>query len=273
MKILSICSDEYNYEQAKGIIYWLEGNKESHVLRLPNIRNLFANYFILFIYFIFLRWFCFVKIEKKYNCVIVTGRSVVAQALIIADQLSVPLRSVQKPFGYPWFLFEYQYIPYHDMGKYPAQNQIPTLIAPNTMEYRVNNNRKKKISILIGGSIHNQKYEIDEIIKNIHYYRTNKKYEDYEIEAIVSRRTPDHLKKYIQDEEIYMNDKYGATKEAYYNSEVVVITDDSYCMISEAIQSGIQPIVIKTGNIKGRLIKGIKLLFEKKLISYINEFE
>ena len=273
MKILSICSDEYNYEQAKGIIYWLEGNKESDVLRLPNIHNLFVNYFILFIYFIFLRWFRFVKIEKKYNCVIVTGRSVVAQALIIADQLSVPLRSVQKPFGYPWFLFEYQYIPYHDMGKYPAQNQIPTLIAPNTMEYRVNNNRKKKISILIGGSIHNQKYEIDEVVKHVNYYRTNKKYEDYKIEAIVSRRTPDHLKKYIQDEEIYMNDKYGATKEAYYNSEVVVITDDSYSMISEAIQSGMQPIVIKTGNIKGRLIKGIKLLFEKKLISYINEFE
>ena len=87
MKILSICSTEYNLEQARGIIYWLKGNNSSMVLRLPNIHNIFASYFILLIYFIFLRWFTFVEFKKKYDCVIVTGKSVVAQALIIADQL------------------------------------------------------------------------------------------------------------------------------------------------------------------------------------------
>ena len=44
MKILSICSTEYNLEQAKGIIYWLKGNDESQVLRLPNLKNIIVAY-------------------------------------------------------------------------------------------------------------------------------------------------------------------------------------------------------------------------------------
>ena len=82
---------------------------------------------------------------NNYDCVIVTGKSVVAQAIIIADQLNIPICTVQKPFGYPWFLFQYQYLPYHDMNWWSAKNQIPTLLAPNTMEYIENNNRDKKI--------------------------------------------------------------------------------------------------------------------------------
>lgn len=273
MKILSICSTEYNSEQAKGIIYWLNGNKDSHVLKLPNIHNLMYSYFILLIYFVFLRWFTFVKIEENYTCVIVTGKSVVAQAIIIADQLSVPIRTVQKPFGYPWFLFEYQYIPYHDLSKFPASNQIPTLLAPNTMEYRINYNKEKKISILLGGSIHNKSYNTDNIHKEISQYQNNKKYKDYKLEVIVSRRTPETLKREIKNKNIEINDIYGATKDAYYNSEILVITDDSFCMISEAIQSGRIPFIIDTKNNSEKLKKGIRLLAEKKLVMYNNEFK
>ena len=265
MKILSICCTEYNFEQAKGIIYWLKGNNDSKVIRLPNINNIFTSYFILFIYFIFLRWFTFIKLDKNYNCVIVTGKSVVAQALIIADQLNIPIRTVQKPFGYPWFLFEYQYIPYHDMSRCLAKNQIPTLIAPNTIEYRENNNREKKISILIGGSLHGKKYNIDKIIEAIKIYMKKK---THELEIITSRRTPKYLIRDIEKLGLNINSKYGATKNAYYNSEIVVITDDSFSMISEAIQSGIKPIVIKTGNIGKRLQKGINLLKRKCLIIF-----
>lgn len=266
MKILSICCTEYNLEQAKGIIYWLKGNDGSKVIRLPNIHNIFASYFILFIYFIFLRWFTFIKLETKYDCVIVTGKSVVAQALIIADQLNVPIRTVQKPFGYPWFLFEYQYIPYHDMSKCPAKNQIPTLIAPNTIEYKKNNNRDKKISILLGGSIHKNKYKTDKILEAIEFYMKKK---CYELEIITSRRTPKYLIREIEKLGLNINSKYGATRNAYYNSEIVVISDDSFSMISEAIQSGIVPIIIKTGNIGKRLKKGINILELQKKITYI----
>ena len=260
MRILSICCTEYNLEQAKGIIYWLKGNDGSKVIRLPNIHNIFASYFILFIYFIFLRWFTFIKLKKNYDCVIVTGKSVVAQALIIADQLNIPIRTVQKPFGYPWFLFEYQYIPYHDMSRCPAKNQIPTLIAPNTIEYRENNNREKKISILIGGSLHGKKYKIDKVMDAIKIYKEKK---EYQLEIITSRRTPKYLIREIEKLGLDINSKYGSTRNAYYNSEIVVITDDSFSMISEAIQSGILPIVIKTENICKRLQKGIDLLKKK----------
>lgn len=268
MKILSICSTEYNFEQAKGIIYWLNGNKDSNVIRLPNIKNLFFSYFILFIYFVFLRWFSFIKLETNYDCVIVTGKSVVMQSLIIADQLGVPIRTVQKPFGFPWFLFEYQYIPYHDMGKFPAQNQIPILIAPNTIEYRENNDRDKKISILIGGSIHGNYYKIDKIMKAIENYN---KIENYDLEIIISRRTPNYIIEEIGKLGLNINSEYGVTKNAYYNSEIVVITDDSFTMISEAIQSGIKPIIIETGNISNKLQKSLNLFHKKNLITLYHE--
>ena len=269
MKYLSICPDEYNYDQAKGIIYYLKGDKSSNVLKIPNIKNIFCSYFILFIYFLFLRWFKFIKNTNNYDCVIVTGKSVVAQAIIIADQLNIPICTVQKPFGYPWFLFQYQYLPYHDMSWWSAKNQIPTLLAPNTMEYIENNNRDKKISILIGGSLYEKKYKDTKIIEAINYYYLM---EDYEIEIITSRRTPKELIEKINKLKIDVNTNYGATKKAYYNSEIVVITDDSYCMISEAIQSGMKPTIILTDNIGRRLKKSVKMLFEtKKIYLYNNE--
>jgi len=269
MKYLSICPDEYNYEQALGIIHFLNGDKNSTVLKIPNIKNIFFTYFILFIYFLFFRWTKFIKNTNHYDCVIVTGKSVVCQGIIIADQLDIPLRSVQKPFGYPWFLFQYQYIPYHDISWFFPKNQIPILLAPNTLKHNFNNNRNKKISILIGGSLYEKKYKINKILEAIKFY---KKMIDHNLEIITSRRTSNELIEEINKLGLNVNTKYGSTKDAYYNSEIVVITDDSYCMISEAIQSGIKPIIIYTGNIGRRLKKGIKLLFEtKKIYLYNNE--
>ena len=269
MKYLSICSDEYCYEQAKGIIHYLKGDESSYVLKIPNIKNIFCSYFILFIYFVFLRWFKFIKNTNNYDCVIVTGKSVVAQAFIIADQLNIPIRCVQKPFGYPWFLFQYQYLPYHDMSWWPAKNQIPTLLAPNTMEYIENNNRDKKISILLGGNIHGKIYKINKIMDFIFHCKKN--IHQYELEIISSRRTPTNLIHEIKKLNININNNYGATKNAYYNSEIVVITDDSYTMISEAIQSGIKPIIIQTGNITNKLQKSIDLFIKKNLVKLNNK--
>ena len=118
--------------------------------------------------------------------------------------------------------------------------------------------------ILIGGSIHGKKYNIDKIIEAIKIYMKKK---TYELEIITSRRTPKNLIKEIEKLGLNINSEYGATKNAYYNSEIVVITDDSFSMISEAIQSGIKPIVIKTGNIGKRLLKGINILESRKKIN------
>lgn len=265
MKILSICSTEYNFEQAKGIIYWLNGNEKSNVIRIPNIKNLFCSYFILLIYFVFLRWFTFIKFNEPYNCVIVTGKSVVAQAIIIADQLNIPLRCVQKPFGYPWFLFEYMYVPYHDIGKFPANNQIITYISPNTMKFSKNIKKEKKISILIGGNVHNRPFDYKEIIKTIKHFQ---KKIDYELEIITSRRTPIELLEKIKRMKLIINDIYGSTKNAYYHSEILLITDDSFSMISEAVQSGIKPLIIKTTNPSIKLRKGVDYLIDLGLVKY-----
>ena len=190
MKILSICSDEFNYEQAKGIIKWLKGDLDSTVLRIPNLNNLLISYWLLLIYFLFFRYFKFVKLETKYDLIVVTGKSVVAQAFIIGNQLNLPVSCVQKPFGYPTSWFLNQYIPYHDLGKTPAKNQIPTLIAPNTFDYYNNPNRLNRVSFLIGGKVHNNSFDQNDILNFLNNYNYS-----FELEVITSRRTPEELKK------------------------------------------------------------------------------
>jgi mitochondrial fission protein ELM1 len=264
MNILSICSTEYNLEQAKGIIYWINKDTKtnSYVLRLPNIKNLFFSYFILIIYFIFLRWFTFIELENNFDYCFVCGKSVVSQSIIISHQLQIPLCTIQKPFGYPSWLFKFQFVPFHDITPYSSKNNISTIIAPNTYEFKINHLREKVISVLIGGSIHNKKYKITNIIDAIKIISEMTK---YEINIITSRRTPQELIDILK-----INDKYGSVKNAYYNSEILIITDDSYSMISEAIQSGIKPYIIKTGNCSKKLKKGVNYLIENNYANYFS---
>ena len=272
MNILSICSLDYNLEQAKGIIYWINLNKvtNSLVLRLSNVKNIFTSYFLLFIYFVFLRWITFIQLNDKYDYIFVTGKSVVAQSIIIADQLQIPLCTVQKPFGYPHWLFKYQIIPLHDSITQCNKNNLVYPIAPNTYQYVINNKREKKISILLGGNLHNKRYNINYIIQ--HLILIKKKFiELYQIEIITSRRTPTDLINKIIGLGLIVNSKYGSVRQAYYSSEILIITDDSFCMISEAIQSGIVPYIITTNNINKRLHIGLNYLKKKKLIKYLNK--
>jgi mitochondrial fission protein ELM1 len=263
MKILSICSTDYNYEQAKGIIKWLKGESDSTVLRIPNLKNLLLSYWLLLIYYLFFRYYKFVKLKTKYDLIVVTGKSVVAQAFIIGNQLNIQVSCVQKPFGYPISWFKHQYIPYHDLGKNPAKNQIPTLIAPNTFDYHNNPNRLNRVSFLVGGQVHNNTFDQKDILNFLNDYNY-----PFELEVITSRRTPEELKKKIKYPIIY---KYGSVKDAYYNSKIVIITDDSFSMISEAVQSGIKPYILKTKNSTKKHNIGIKKLEEENLIRYYND--
>lgn len=268
MNIISICSNTYNLEQAKGIIYWINKDKKtnSFVLRLVNINNILVSYFLLIIYFFFLRWIKFIEFNKKYDYVFVTGKSVVAQSIIVADQLNIPLCTIQKPFGYPSFIFKFQIIPTHDLNKYSSKNNLHFPIAPNTYKFNKNIDKKKIISILIGGSLHNRKYNIKNIIYAIKEIK--KKYYTKKLIIITSRRTPKNLIKKINTLGLSTNNKFGSVKYAYENSEIILITDDSFSMISEAIQSGNIPYIIKSGNIGRRLQLGITILENKGYLKY-----
>lgn len=270
MKILSVCCDKFNKEQAKGIIFWLKGNDKSKVLEIPNINNIFISYFILIIYFIFLQWFTFIELKENFDEVIVIGRSVVAQAIIISHQLNIPISTIQKPFGFPNFIFKKQYIPFHDVKIYNGikKNTVITYLAPNTMVFSDKIRNNNKMSFLIGGSIHNKIFNYQKLLEDID--RIIKKTDSkYNIEFIISRRTPKNLVLELQNRNFPINSKYGSTKEAYYNSEILYITDDSFSMISEAIQAGAVPKVLFTGNSSKKLIKGIRKLHSFKLLKYL----
>lgn len=271
MNIISICPNNYNLEQAKGIIYWINKHRKtkSFILRLVNINNILVSYFLLIIYFVFLQWITFIELKEKYDYVFVTGKSVVAQSIIIADQLKIPVCTIQKPFGYPSWLFKFQIIPTHDWYKSSPKNNIHFPIAPNTYKFFPNINREKIISILIGGSLHGKKCNIENIIDCIKQVKKN--YYKKKINIITSRRTPKILIRKINNLGYCINDKYGSVKDAYYNSEIILISDDSFCMISEVIQSGNMPYIIETGNIGKRLKLGIKILEKKGYLQYYNK--
>ena len=272
MKILSICCDKFNREQAKGIVYWLKGNENSFILEIPNIRNIFISYFILIIYFLFLQWFTFISFKENFTEVIVVGRSVVAQAIIIGHQLKIPVSTVQKPFGYPYFFFKKQYIPYHDIKDKNQinKNTVITYLAPNTMVLSNIKRQNNKISFLIGGSLHNKKYNFEKLLVDIENIISDKKNNNkYSVEFIVSRRTPLLLIDKLAEKKFKINSKYGSTKDAYYHSKVLYITDDSFSMISEAIQSGAKPNILRTNNTSEKLKKGIEKLNSLKLLNYL----
>lgn len=265
MKILSICSVEYNYQQAKGIIYWLNGDSESKVLKIPNIKNILISYLLLFFYFTIFRYYKFIHFEDKYDVIIVTGKSVIAQSLILAHQLNIPICTIQKPFGYPSSWFKYQFIPFHDIKDKPTENQIPTLIAPNSFEYIKSETRENTISLLIGGEVHGKTFDDIPILNVIKQIENNK---DYKLNIVTSRRTPKSLINKVKDiEKIY--DTY---LEAINKSKIIIVSDDSFCMISEVIQSGIKPYVISTKNSTPKLKAGISKLLEYNLINYFNTF-
>jgi mitochondrial fission protein ELM1 len=271
MNILSICPENYNYEQIKGIIYWINGDtlNRSYTLKLPKINcNLIVSYGLLLIYFVFFSWFRFISNDRRYKYVFVCGHSVVPQAIVIAHQLNIPLCTIQKPFGYPAFFFKYMFVPYHDLHKYPQSNQISTIIAPNTYKYDLNilNRKENLISILLGGSLHGKPYNINSIISLFDHLKTN--YPDKIVNVIVSRRTPIKLLEYLEDNHFTPSSNIS---EAYYTSSIVIITDDSYCMISEAVQSGVVPLVIRTQNLNNRMKSGIHYLHKEGYIDYIDE--
>jgi mitochondrial fission protein ELM1 len=276
MNILSICPEDYNYEQIKGIIYWINRDNvnKSCTLKLPKIPNLFITYGLLLLYFCFFSWFTFVTNDRKFKYVFVCGRSVVPQAIIIAHQLRIPLCAIQKPYGYPAWFFKYMFVPHHDLHKYPRSNQVSTIIAPNTYKYDLNllNRNKNLISVLIGGSLHGKPYDITKIVNLFNDLNHLKKNDPEKIiNVIVSRRTPIQLLEYLENNHIPINTKNHAIHDAYYTSSIVIITDDSYCMISEAIQSGVVPLIIKTANLNERMHSGIHYLFEEGYVDYFEE--
>ena len=93
-------------------------------------------------------------------------------------------------------------------------------------------------------------------------------YPDKIVNVIVSRRTPIKLLKYLEDNNFTPSSNIS---EAYYTSSIVIITDDSYCMISEAVQSGVVPLVIRTQNLNERMKSGIHYLHKEGYIDYIDE--
>ncbi len=264
MKILSICSVEYNYQQAKGIIHWLNGDQDSKVLKIPNIKNILISYLLLFFYFTIFRYYKFIHFEDKYDLIIVTGKSVIAQSIILAHQLNIPICTVQKPFGYPSSLFKYQFIPYHDIQGIAKGNQIPTLIAPNSLDYINSEERENTISLLIGGEVHGKKFDELPILNVIKDIQNN--FKDYKLNIVTSRRTPQTLLNKVKD----IKPIYKQYLDAIYKSKIIVVSDDSFCMISEVIQSGLKPYVISTNNSTPKLKNGINKLLEYNLINYFD---
>ena len=203
--------------------------------------------------------------------------------------------SVMKPpFPYSWFHYDLIISPKHDHACARSQS-VQMTIAPNLVSsellerarqelmQKVHLNGRERIAVFVGGR--SKQYEFDRKEFQMWAESLKNTADQHQLDLLVttSRRTEsdlsDYLKEKLQSSDhckllVIANEKnienvtYGMLAVA----DIVVVTEDSVSMISEALSSGKRVIVLKIGN--HRLPKKFKTfqeqLMERNLIHVAN---
>ncbi|MSR77862.1 MAG: hypothetical protein EXS63_06535 [Candidatus Omnitrophica bacterium] len=198
--------------------------------------------------------------------VISAGSGLVPVNLCLVRDFGAKSVVLMKPsFPFNWFRYDLAVIPAHDQGVVPRHSLRP-LLAPNTMDAaKLGQDAEKlkstlrdpsriKISVFLGGDTRN----FTMAISSLEYLfaelqRVSKKNGDYLITT--SRRTPDTVVDYFRDRvlqdpscQMFVAAKEDARSEVVGGmmalAEILVVTEDSISMISEAISTGKKVIVL-----------------------------
>ena len=231
------------------------------------------------------------------DIVISTGSSLIPINLFLKkENLSKSVVVMKPSFPYSHKLFDLIILPMHD--RFPKKGKtVQTLISPNRvtptlLEEEARNllnlkalklNEKKGISLFIGGRRKAYDFNEEELERCMSSLKDYAERNHCELLITTSRRTSSETSDYLKR----MFGRHASTKllvianeanipNVTYGmlglSEIVVVTEDSVSMISEAVSSQKQVLVLKSGN--GKLAKKHyrfhKLLDEKKLIRIVD---
>jgi len=218
------------------------------------------------------------KMNKNYDFVISTGSLLSPVNILLSKKLNAYSIQIMAPDGIPLSLFDFLIIPYHDYIrlKNKGRNIITTLGAPNIIDEKMKEEAIKKIperikkkitkkiiSVLIGGN--DQNYKIS--LKWIENFKRGieKARNKFQIYLTTSRRTDKKVvdfinKNFKNDENVLFVEIPDISKVSIYPSilflsDVILVSEDSINMISEAASTGKRVVIL-----------GVERKTDKKLI-------
>jgi len=227
--------------------------------------------------------------KKKYDFIISSGSLLAPLNILLSKETSSYSIHLMVPSGMPLSLFDFLIIPYHDFLKFRIhrKNIIVTLGAPNLINEEMKKNeldkipvslkekiKKKLITIVIGGD--DQNYRIStNWVKNIKE-EIDKMKENFQFFLTTSRRTNEKVIQYICEN--FMKDKNflyieipTISKETLYPeilfiSDIIMVTEDSINMISEAASTGKKVIILGVERKKKK-----KLIFDLTIEKFVED--
>lgn len=246
----------------------------------PMHRVLFSCFSIFFIPFAqgrlrYLKWF-FKKetadalMNACADFIISTGSSLVPLNLSLARDCRAKSVVIMKPsFPFNFFKYDLALVPAHDQGMVP-EGTLRTLITPARMEREQMENaagklaasvkapEKIKVSVFLGGPTRRFQIRLKEVKELFSVLsRIAPKLGDFAVTT--SRRTPDEISDFLKKETAHdphcrlaVIAKDDARPEVAVGlmalADVLIVTEDSVSMISEALRSGKRVVVLSLGS-------------------------
>jgi len=229
------------------------------------------------------------KMNKNYDFVISTGSLLAPMNILFSRKLNAYSIQIMVPEGIPLSLFDFLIVPHHDFIrlKNKGRNIITTLGSPNMIDEGMKGDairkipewikkkiRKKIISVLIGGN--DQNYKIS--LKWIENFKRGieKMKNKFQFYLTTSRRTDEKVVDFINenfknDEDVLFVEIPDISKVSIYPSilflsDVILVSEDSINMISEAATTGKRVVIL---GVERKTDK--KLIFDYTIEKFVEE--
>jgi len=226
--------------------------------------------------------------NERFDIILSAGSSVAPLNLLIGKTFKIPSVYCMIHRLLPASLFDLIFTPLHDNPP-DLNNIIKTLGAPNRINESFlsgqkdlsdfSRNEKPVISLLLGGETKN--FSMGENWVKMAVKSIKETVESIKGTVLIttSRRTPDAVEKVIELEFkdypftgyllLASKSNENPTPSFFLLSDVVVVTEDSISMVSEAASSGKKVIVLKMERKSGRSPKHTKTIVEMEKGGYI----
>ncbi len=235
--------------------------------------------------------------EASADFVISAGSSLAPLNLILArDSRAKSIVLMNPSFPFNFFRYDLAVIPFHDQGRVPEKT-LRTLLTPSAFEEealsraaeklksRLRQPERVKFGVFLGGPTRNFRMELSDIEKLFtSLEKLSKRCGDYLVTT--SRRTPEFISRFLKTKVardpscqllVVANEHNPpeTTGGMVSLADVLMVTEDSISMISEAVSAGKKVIVITLGSngLPAKHARFKKLLEEKSAITLAKPHE
>lgn len=201
------------------------------------------------------------------QAVVSVGTRAAVAGLAVARRLAVPAISMMRPWGVPEGRFRGMLLPAHDLPE-ERPGTCRLLLAPAALAWR-DGERRDEVGVLLGGPRHGGRWPWRAVRDALAGLSRLAAGEGLALRVAVSRRTPLPLVAAVEDagHRAIAPGEPPSVPDLLGRVRGVVVTDDSFSMVGEAVQAGLRPLVWRLGG-AGRLESGLRALAERDWIRW-----